>query len=52
MYMLDYKDEPADIEKLLLWSEFLNEKYSGVIDTEKLTPENRGNLQIENLRNA
>lgn len=46
LYMPDYKDEPAGIEKLLPWSEFIKEKCSGVMDTENLTPENRGSLQI------
>ena len=34
LYMPDYKDEPAGIEKLLPWSEFIKEKCSGVMDTE------------------
>ncbi|MDY5576157.1 MAG: IS66 family transposase [Lachnospiraceae bacterium] len=46
LYMPDYKDEPAGIEQLLPWSEFIKEKCSGVMDTENLTPENRGSLQI------
>ena len=46
LYMPDYKDEPAGIEQLLPWSEFIKEKCSGVMDTENLTLENRGSLQI------
>ena len=46
LYMPDYKEEPAGIEQLLPWSEFIKEKCSGVMDTENLTPENRGSLQM------
>lgn len=45
LYMPDYKDGPAGTEQLLLWSEFIKEKCSGVMDTENLTPENRGSLK-------
>lgn len=46
LYMPDYKEEPAGIEQLMPWSGFIKERCSGVIDTEKETPENRGNLPI------
>lgn len=46
LYMPDYKDEPAGIEQLMPWSDFIKEKCSGITDTEKETPENRGNLPI------
>lgn len=46
LYMPDYKEEPAGIEQLMPWSSFIKERCSGVTDTEKETPENRGNLPI------
>ena len=46
LYMPDYKEEPAGIEQLLPWSDFIKERCSGITDTEKETPENRGNLTI------
>lgn len=32
LYMPDYKNEPAGIEKLLPWSDFIKERCSGLID--------------------
>lgn len=46
LYMPDYKDEPAGIEMMLPWSEFIQEKCSGITDTEKIKPETRGNLPL------
>ena len=46
LYMPDYKNEPAGIEQLLLWSEFIKERCTGIIDIEKVRPEERGNLNI------
>jgi transposase len=46
LYMPDYKDEPAGIEQLMPWSDFIKERCSGIIDTETETPENRGNLPV------
>jgi transposase/uncharacterized coiled-coil protein SlyX len=46
LYMPDYKDEPAGIEQLMPWSGFIKERCSGITDTEKETPENRGDLPI------
>lgn len=46
LYMPDYKNEPAGIEQLLPWSDFIKEKCSGIIDTENITPETRGNLPM------
>lgn len=44
--MPDYKDEPAGIEQLMPWSDFIKEKCSGVTDTSTEKPENRENLSI------
>jgi transposase/uncharacterized coiled-coil protein SlyX len=46
LYMPDYKDEPAGIEQLMPWSDFIKERCSGIIDTEAETPESRGNLPV------
>lgn len=46
LYMPDYKEEPAGIKQMMPWSDFIKERCSGVTDTEKLRPENRGNLPI------
>ena len=46
LYMPDYKEGPAGIEQLMPWSEFIKESCLGITDTEKTTPENRGNLPI------
>ena len=34
LYMPDYKNEPAGIEKLLPWSDFIKERCSRLIDVE------------------
>ena len=44
LYMPDYKNKPAGIEKLLPWSDFIKERCSGQMDTETYTPENPGEL--------
>lgn len=44
LYMPDNKKEPAGIKQLMPWSDFIRERCSGITDTEKETPENRGNL--------
>ncbi len=46
LYMPDYKEEPAGIKQLMPWSDFIKERCAGITDTEKETPENRGNLPI------
>ncbi len=46
LYMPDYKDEPAGIDMLLPWSDFIQKNCSGITDTENITPENRGNLPM------
>lgn len=46
MYMPDYKNEPAGIEQLLPWSDFIKEHCSGLTDTETITPENKPDLMI------
>ena len=46
LYMPDYKDEPAGIEQLMPWSDFIKEKCSSVTDTSTEKPESRGNLSI------
>ena len=39
LYMPDYKNEPAGIEKLLPWSDFIKERCSRLIDVENQTSE-------------
>ena len=46
LYIPDYKNEPAGIIQLMPWSEFIQERCSGVMDTETETPENRGSIPI------
>ena len=46
LYMPDYKNEPAGIEQLMPWSEFIRERCTGVMDTASETPENRGSIPI------
>ena len=46
LYMPDYKNEPAGIKQLMPWSEFIKKNCSGITDTEKILPENRGDLPI------
>lgn len=46
LYMPDYKNESAGIEQLMPWSKFIKENCSGITDTEKILPENRGDLPI------
>ncbi len=46
LYMPDYKNEPAGIEQLLPWSDFIKERCSGITNLEKERPENRGNLRF------
>jgi transposase len=46
LYMPDYKNEPAGIDQLMPWSEFIKERCSGLIDTETETPTNRGSIPI------
>lgn len=46
LYMLDYKNEPAGIEKLLPWSNFIKERCSRLIDVENQTPEHHEPLPI------
>ena len=46
LYMPDYKDESAGIEKLMPWSDFIKERCTGITDIENVRPENRGNLNI------
>ncbi len=42
LYMPDYKEEPAGVEAMMPWSEFIKERCTSVMDTE--TPENRGQI--------
>jgi len=44
LYMPDYKNEPAGIEQLLPWSEFIKEHCTGLIDVETNTAENHVSL--------
>lgn len=46
IYMPDYKNEPAGIEMLLPWSDFIKERCSGLIDVENITPEQHEPLPI------
>ncbi|MCD8075406.1 MAG: transposase domain-containing protein [Lachnospiraceae bacterium] len=46
LYMPDYKNEPAGVEAMMPWSDFIKERCSGVMDTKTETPENRGQLSI------
>ena len=41
LYMPDYKEEPAGIEQLLPWSEFMKEHCTGLTDVESNTIEHR-----------
>ncbi len=41
LYMPDYKNEPAGIEQLLPWSDFIKGHCTGLIDMETITAENR-----------
>ncbi len=44
LYMPDYQNEPAGIEQLLPWSDFIKEHCSGLADVETITAENRPSL--------
>lgn len=46
LYMPDYKNEPAGVEQLLPWSEFIRERCSGITDIESYRPELKGNLPL------
>lgn len=46
LYMPDYKNEPAGIELLLPWSDFIKGHCSGLIDVENITPEKHDPLPI------
>ena len=46
LYMPDYKNEPAGVEAMMPWSDFIKERCSGVMDTKTETPENRGQIPI------
>ncbi|MBR1865846.1 MAG: transposase domain-containing protein, partial [Lachnospiraceae bacterium] len=46
LYMPDYKNKPAGIEKLLPWSDFIKEHCTGLIDVENITPENHIPLPV------
>ena len=39
LYVPDYEDEPAGIEQLHPWSDFIKEHCSGATDTETIWPE-------------
>jgi transposase len=44
--MPDYKDEPAGIEQLMPWSDFIKKRCTGITDIENIRPENRGSLNF------
>ncbi len=46
LYMPDHKDNPAAVETLLPWSDFIKEHCTGQIDVETITPENRPQLPL------
>lgn len=46
LYMPDYKNEPAGVEAMMPWSNFIRERCCGVMDTETETPENRGQILL------
>ena len=46
--MPDYKNEPAGIEPLMPWSDFIEERCSGFTDTEK--NKTRNPRELTNLR--
>lgn len=46
LYMPDYKNEPAGIEQLLPWCDFIKEHCTGLIDVENITAENHEPLPI------
>lgn len=46
LYMPDYKNEPAGVEAMMPWSDFIKERCCGVMDTETETPENRGQIPL------
>ena len=46
LYKPDYKNEPAGLKQLLPWSDFIKDRCTGIIDIEKVRPEERGNLNI------
>ena len=46
LYMPDYKEEPAGIEQLLPWSEFVKKHCTGPADVESNTIEHRIELPV------
>lgn len=46
LYMPDYKNEPTGVEAMMPWSDFIKERCTGVMDIEKETPENRGQISV------
>lgn len=46
LYMPDYKHEPAGIEMLLPWSDFIQTHCTGLIDVETITPEQHDALPL------
>ena len=46
LYMPDYRQEPAGVEAMMPWNDFIRERCSKVMDTETETPENRGQIPL------
>lgn len=46
LYMPDYQNEPAGIEQLLPWSDFMKEHCTDLIDVETITAEKHEPLPI------
>ena len=46
LYMPDYRQEPAGVEAMMPWNDFIKERCSKVMDTETETPENRWQIPL------
>lgn len=46
LYMPDYKDEPAGVEAMMPWSDFIKERCQGTMDVETETPENKAQIPV------
>lgn len=46
LYMPDHKDDPAAVEILLPWSDFIKGHCTGLINVETITPENKPQLPL------
>lgn len=46
LFMPDHKSSPASIEQLMPWSDFIQERCKGQMDTETYTPDHPGKLPV------